>query len=131
MRALWAGLAVALFAATQPGPDFRDIGKQAGLTASFPNGGDKTKAYIIETTGSGVAFIDYDNDGYLDIFVLSGDGGTNRMYHNDRIKRPDLLEKAVLSDEDQRLIQEVREELNGREKPGLAGLHRAVRERKK
>jgi tRNA (guanine37-N1)-methyltransferase len=46
-------------------------------------------------------------------------------------KRPDLLEKAVLSDEDQRLIQEVREELNGREKPGLAGLHRAVRERKK
>ena len=57
--------------------------KQAGLTASFPNGGDKTKEYIIETTGSGVAFIDYDNDGYLDIFVLSGDGGTNRMYHND------------------------------------------------
>ena len=50
---------------------------------SFPNGGEKSKEYIIETTGSGVAFIDYDNDGYLDIFVLSGDGGTNRMYHND------------------------------------------------
>lgn len=84
MRLLWATLAAALLAATQPGPDFHDIGKEAGLTASFPNGGDKTKAYIIETTGSGVAFIDYDNDGYLDIFVLSGDGGTNRMYHNDR-----------------------------------------------
>ena len=72
-----------MFAATQPGPDFRDIAKEAGLTASFPNGGEKSKEYIIETTGSGVAFIDYDNDGYLDIFVLSGDGGTNRMYHND------------------------------------------------
>ena len=75
--------AVAVLAAATPGPDFRDIGKQAGLTASFPNGGDQNKQYIIETTGSGVAFIDYDNDGYLDIFVLSGDGGTNRMYHND------------------------------------------------
>lgn len=84
MRILLAVLAGALFAATQPGPDFRDIGKEAGLTASFPNGGEKSKEYIIETTGSGVAFIDYDNDGYLDIFVLSGDGGTNRMYHNDR-----------------------------------------------
>jgi len=84
VRVVAAVLAVALFAATQPGPDFRDIGKEAGLTASFPNGGEKSKEYIIETTGSGVAFIDYDNDGYLDIFVLSGDGGTNRMYHNDR-----------------------------------------------
>ena len=84
MRILEAVLAAALWAATLPGPDFGDIGKAAGLTASFPNGGEKSKDYIIETTGSGVAFIDYDNDGYLDIFVLSGNGGTNRMYHNDR-----------------------------------------------
>ena len=83
MRLVAAVLPLALFAATQPGPDFRDIAKEAGLTDSFPNGGDKTKEYIIETTGSGVAFIDYDNDGYLDIFVVSGEGGTNRMYHND------------------------------------------------
>ena len=75
--------ALALLAAAPPVPDFRDIAKEAGLTASFPNGGETSKQYIIETTGSGVAFIDYDNDGYLDIFVLSGDGGTNRMYHND------------------------------------------------
>jgi hypothetical protein len=84
VRILVAVLGAALFAAIQPGPDFRDIGKEAGITASFPNGGEKSKDYIIETTGSGVAFIDYDNDGYLDIFVLSGDGGSNRMYHNDR-----------------------------------------------
>jgi hypothetical protein len=64
-------------------PNFRDIAKQAGLTDLFPNGGTVTKQYIIETTGSGIAFIDYDNDGLLDLFVLSGQGGTNRMYHNE------------------------------------------------
>jgi len=63
-------------------PQFRDVARESGLTHSFPNGGDKTKEYIIETTGSGVAFIDYDNDGFPDLFVISGDGGTNRMYHN-------------------------------------------------
>lgn len=63
-------------------PDFRNIAQQAGLTAAFPNGGAASKQYIIETTGSGIAFIDYDNDGLLDLFVLSGQGGTNRMYHN-------------------------------------------------
>lgn len=64
-------------------PDFRNIAKQAGLTDIFPNGGTVAKQYIIETTGSGIAFIDYDNDGLLDLFVLSGEGGTNRMYHNE------------------------------------------------
>ncbi len=83
MKAL-AVAALLLMAAGFEAPQFRDIAKQAGLTDSFPNGGEKTKQYIIETTGSGVAFIDYDNDGYPDIFVVSGEGGTNRMYHNDR-----------------------------------------------
>ena len=63
--------------------DFRNIAQQAGLTDVFPNGGTVSKQYIIETTGSGIAFIDYDNDGLLDLFVLSGQGGTNRMYHNE------------------------------------------------
>ena len=63
--------------------DFRNIGKEAGLTQSFPNGGAKSKQFIIETTGSGAAFIDYDNDGLLDIFLLSGPGGYNRLYHNE------------------------------------------------
>jgi hypothetical protein len=72
-----------LFAASLPGPDFRNIAQRAGLTAIFPNGGAQTKKYIIETTGSGVGFIDYDNDNLLDIFVVSGEGGTNRMYRNE------------------------------------------------
>jgi len=78
-------LVCALFgaAATPYSPDFRNIAKQAGLVQVFPNGGTVSKQYIIETTGSGIAFIDYDNDGLLDLFVLSGQGGTNRMYHNE------------------------------------------------
>lgn len=64
-------------------PDFRNIAVQAGIDSSFPNGGTVSKEYIIETTGSGIAFIDYDNDGLPDLFVLSGEGGTNRMYHNE------------------------------------------------
>lgn len=76
---------VALAAASLPfyAPDFRNIAAQAGLKDTFPNGGTVTKKYIIETTGSGIAFIDYDNDGLPDLFVLSGEGGTNRMYHNE------------------------------------------------
>jgi hypothetical protein len=78
-----ATLVLAFAAASEQAPQFRDIAKESGLVHSFPNGGDKTKEYIIETTGSGVAFLDYDNDGYVDIFVVSGEGGSNRMYHND------------------------------------------------
>ncbi len=83
MKCWWIAIVCAsLVARTAYEPDFRDIGPQAGLTASFPNGGAVSKQGIVETTGSGIAIIDYDNDGLLDIFVLSGAGGTNRMYHN-------------------------------------------------
>jgi hypothetical protein len=64
-------------------PDFRNVARQAGLTAMIPNGGTVSKEFIIETTGSGVAFIDYDNDGLADIFVASGPGSASRMYHNE------------------------------------------------
>jgi len=65
-------------------PDYRNIAKEVGLNHSFPNGGVESKTYIIETTGSGVAFLDYDNDGFPDLFVVSGPGDTNRLYHNDQ-----------------------------------------------
>ncbi len=68
-------------------PQFQNIATQDGLTGVFPNGGTVSKQYIIETTGSGIAWIDYDNDGWLDLFVLSGEGGTNRMYRNEGGKR--------------------------------------------
>ncbi|HLK68525.1 MAG TPA: CRTAC1 family protein [Bryobacteraceae bacterium] len=62
---------------------FRNVAASAGLTASVPNGGEKSKRFILETTGSGAAFFDYDNDGLPDIFLVSGEGAPSRLYHND------------------------------------------------
>jgi len=76
-------LALSVSANAPEMPDFRNVAAQAGLVDSFPNGGSESKKYIVETTGSGAAFLDYNNDGLLDIFVLSGPGGTNRLYRND------------------------------------------------
>ncbi len=70
---------------------FTDIAHQAGLTAPVIYGGVKTKTYILESIGCGCAFIDYDQDGWPDLFVLSGsrlegapEGATNRLYKNNR-----------------------------------------------
>jgi hypothetical protein len=57
---------------TPPRVNFVDIADRAGLTAKTEDGGDKTKRYIIETTGSGGAFFDFDNDGWPDIFLVNG-----------------------------------------------------------
>ena len=51
---------------------FTDVAAQAGLTQPIVYGGVDAKSYIIEVVGCGVAFLDYDNDGWLDLFVLSG-----------------------------------------------------------
>ena len=51
---------------------FMDITKQAGLDRFHHRSGTPEKKSIIETPGSGVALIDYDNDGWLDIYLLNG-----------------------------------------------------------
>src|SRR5215467_9223751 len=70
---------------------FTDIAAKAGLIAPVVFGGETTKKYIIETTGTGVAIFDYDNDGWFDIFILngtklegfpSGKAPTSHLYHN-------------------------------------------------
>lgn len=70
---------------------FSDVALQAGLVHPVTYGEVDRKRVILETMGCGVAFIDYDNDGWLDIFILSGtrmEGGapdsTNRLYKNNR-----------------------------------------------
>src|SRR5229473_2635318 len=56
----------------KPVVHFTDIAQKAGLTSPVIFGGENTKKYIIETTGTGVAIFDYDNDGWPDIFVVNG-----------------------------------------------------------
>ncbi len=51
---------------------FTDITRQSGLDKFHHRSGSPQKATIIETPGSGVALLDYDNDGWLDIYLLNG-----------------------------------------------------------
>src|SRR5256884_4007124 len=51
---------------------FIDITKHAGLDKFRHISGTPEKATILETPGSGVALLDYDNDGWLDIYLLNG-----------------------------------------------------------
>jgi enediyne biosynthesis protein E4 len=51
---------------------FQDISQQSGIAAWRHKMGVPEKNYIVETNGSGVALIDYDNDGWLDIFLVNG-----------------------------------------------------------
>jgi enediyne biosynthesis protein E4 len=56
-----------------PGPAwFEDVAPQAGLNMLNVNGEPAIKEYILETTGSGVAILDYNHDGWQDILLLNG-----------------------------------------------------------
>lgn len=55
-----------------PNVQFQDVAAKAGLTAPNVSGPDRDKQYIVETIGSGVALLDYDSDGWLDIFIVNG-----------------------------------------------------------
>jgi hypothetical protein len=70
---------------------FKDVAQAAGLHAPVIYGELSHKDYILEAIGCGCAFVDYDNDGWMDIFLLSGQrindtppGTTNRLYKNNR-----------------------------------------------
>jgi hypothetical protein len=86
---------------------FVDEGAKAGLSSPNTFGGVDTKKYIIETTGTGVAIFDYDNDGWPDIFVVNGTTleptagkkpPTNHLYHNNHDGTfTDVTEKAGLA----------------------------------
>ena len=68
-----------------------DVAREAGLREPIVYGPVETKKYILETIGCGCAFFDYDNDGWMDVFILGGTrldgdppGATNRLYKNNR-----------------------------------------------
>jgi len=87
-------------------PRYVDVAKEAGLLAKTVLVGHENKDFLLSTTGAGIALFDYDNDGWLDIFVVNGWGlidfpkgeePTNHLYRNNRDGTfTDVTEKAGL-----------------------------------
>ncbi len=89
---------------------FVDVAREAGLNAPNVWGAVDHKRYIIEAKGSGLAFFDYDNDGWLDIYLTNGTrldanwppgkAPTSHLYKNNRDGTfTDVTRKAVVYDE--------------------------------
>src|SRR5262245_44899083 len=75
------------------GVTFVDIARAAGLTHQTVYGDQHKNRYLLETTGCGVAWFDYDNDGWLDLFFVNGtrlkgisrsQEPTTHLYRNNR-----------------------------------------------
>jgi len=75
------------------GVNFLAVGREAGFNVKTTFGGEHKNKYLLETTGCGVAFYDYDNDGWLDIFLVNGtrlegfaagDAPISRLFKNNR-----------------------------------------------
>jgi len=75
------------------GVTLTDVAAQAGLNSICVSGRADTKRWIVETTGCGIAFFDYDQDGWLDVFQVNattldhfsqGREPTCHLYHNNR-----------------------------------------------
>src|SRR4051812_809947 len=98
LRSLCATLPVFTFdqlaSATTLPFQFVNVAREAGLRAKTVFGGEKTNRYLLETTGCGCAFFDYDHDGWLDIFLVNGtrfdakwgpgQAPVSRLYKNNR-----------------------------------------------
>jgi hypothetical protein len=92
--------------AIAPFSQFTDVAQAAGLTKVMPYGYGVKATYLTEIMGGGCAFFDYDNDGWMDIFILGGrllesipPGASNRLYRNNRDGTfTDVTEQAGLID---------------------------------
>ena len=90
-----------------PSFSFVNVARNAGLDAVTTFGGATANKYLLETTGTGVAFIDYDGDGLLDLFFVNGTtlegfpegkAPTNHLYRNKGGARfEDVTSKAGLA----------------------------------
>jgi hypothetical protein len=73
---------------------FVNVAREAGLKSKTIFGGETRNTYLLETTGCGAAFFDFDADGWLDIFLVngtrfdakyaSGQAPVSRLYKNNR-----------------------------------------------
>ena len=103
-----SGLRAALPAGKTAAPfsRFVDVAQAAGLTETTVYGEPDSFTYIFESMASGCAFLDYDNDGWMDIFILGGrrlkdtpPHASNRLYKNNRDGTfSDVTAKAGLLD---------------------------------
>jgi enediyne biosynthesis protein E4 len=67
-----------------PQPPFVDVTAASKISFVHQSGATPDK-YMFETFGSGVAWIDYDNDGFPDLFFVNGKpGASNALYHNNK-----------------------------------------------
>lgn len=79
---------------------FVDVAAQVGLRARFVSGGETAKKYILEANGSGVAFVDYDNDGWDDVLLVNGtrfgagSAGGNYLFRNEKGRFVDVTKAA-------------------------------------
>lgn len=67
-----AKLAASPVLGTPLGYSFVDVARQSGLNAKTIYGGEHKNRYLLETTGCGVAFFDFDHDDWIDIFLVNG-----------------------------------------------------------
>jgi enediyne biosynthesis protein E4 len=94
--------------AAVPAVRFVDVAEEMGLTEPNVWGGVEEKLYIIETKGNGLAFFDFDHDGWLDIYLTNGlrldedytdkEMPTSRLYRNLKGRRfEDVTAKSGLA----------------------------------
>ena len=102
--ALWSPLSRLAFAASTPLPAFEEIPPSVSGIRWIHTAGMSDDKYLPETTGAGCAFLDYDNDGWMDIYLVNGGRADfftpatplrNALYRNNRDGTfTDVTEKA-------------------------------------